>query len=86
MPLERFLPETPPGRPDAPLQRRAALASTLLAGLELEREGAATLAKDEAFGEIAVAPGELPHPAYGGTNAGEVDRVGRPRRPQPAKA
>jgi segregation and condensation protein A len=55
-PLERFLPETPPGLPDAPLQRRAALASTLLAGLELEREGAAALAQDEAFGPVRIAP------------------------------
>ncbi len=51
-PLGRFLPETPPGRPDAPLRRRAALASTLLAGLELEREGAAALAQDGPFAAI----------------------------------
>ncbi len=55
MPLERFLPETPSGRPDAPLQRRAALASTFLAGLELEREGAVALAQDEAFGAVRLA-------------------------------
>jgi segregation and condensation protein A len=55
-PLERFLPETPPGRPDTPLQRRAALASTLLAGLELEREGGAVLGQDETFGPVDIAP------------------------------
>jgi segregation and condensation protein A len=37
-----------------PLQRRAALASTLMAGLELAREGAATLEQGEPFGEIRV--------------------------------
>jgi segregation and condensation protein A len=37
-----------------PLQRRAALASTLLAALELGREGELTLEQREAFGAIAV--------------------------------
>jgi segregation and condensation protein A len=55
-PLERFLPEAPPGQPDAPLQRRAALASTLLAGLELEREGRAVLGQDGTFGPVRIAP------------------------------
>ena len=38
--------------------RARALASTLLAGLELEleREGAAALAGDEAFGPVRIAP------------------------------
>ena len=54
--LERFLPETAAEEPDAALRRRAALASTLLAGLEMGREGAATLSQREAFGGIVVAP------------------------------
>jgi chromatin segregation and condensation protein Rec8/ScpA/Scc1 (kleisin family) len=40
------------------LQRRAALASTLVAGLELSREGAAMLDQDAAFGAIVVLPVE----------------------------
>ena len=55
-PLERFLPEVPSDdAPDANLLRRAALASTLMAGLELMREGAATLEQGAAFGRIVVA-------------------------------
>ncbi len=50
VPLERFLP--PIGKGTAAVQRRAALASTLMAGLELSREGAAVLEQAEAFGEI----------------------------------
>jgi chromatin segregation and condensation protein Rec8/ScpA/Scc1 (kleisin family) len=44
-----------------PLQRRAALASTLLAALELGREGELTLEQREAFGTIAARPA-LPSP------------------------
>ena len=54
--LERFLPETTADGPDAVLRRRAALASTLLAGLEMGREGAASLSQATAFGAIVVAP------------------------------
>ena len=36
--------------------RYAALASTLLAGLELEREGSAVLGQDNVFGPVRVAP------------------------------
>ena len=77
-PLECFLPETAAGGPDAALRRRAALASTLLAGLELGREGAASLSQAEAFGAIVVAPHGQSDPAYGGARAEEVERVGRP--------
>ncbi len=52
MPLERFLPETSAHEPEELLRRRAALASTLVAGLELEREGQAVLAQDEPFAAI----------------------------------
>ena len=49
--LERFLPE----RALDPLARRAATASTLLAGLELARDGRARLRQDDAFGPILFA-------------------------------
>ena len=48
--LERFLPHLA----DHPVQRRAALASTLLAGLELAKGGTADLRQDQAFGPIMV--------------------------------
>ena len=48
--LERFLPDTLTG----PLERRAALASTLLAGLEMARNGALRLQQDRQFGPILV--------------------------------
>ena len=76
--LERFLPEAMDNGPDAALRRRAALASTLLAGLELGRDGAASLSQERAFGGILVAPAGPPDPARDGTRPEEVDRVGRP--------
>jgi segregation and condensation protein A len=48
--LERFLPE----ELGQPLERRAALASTLLAGLEMARGGAIRLRQEQAFGPILV--------------------------------
>jgi segregation and condensation protein A len=54
-PLEEFLPTVGQG-PIAQLQQRAALASTLVAGLELSRDGAAVLDQDAAFGEVRVTP------------------------------
>jgi segregation and condensation protein A len=55
--LDRFLPETLGGS----LERRAALASTLLAGLELARGGTVRLRQEHAFGPILVrrAPGAV---------------------------
>ncbi len=53
-PLAHFLPPAEQG-PAAVLQRRAALASTLMAGLELSREGAVALDQTESFGEIRAA-------------------------------
>ena len=53
LPLERFLP---PGLADA-LHRRAAVASTLLAGLELARGGGVDLRQDECFGPIHLRAG-----------------------------
>jgi len=48
--LDRFLPELPGG----PLERRAALASTLMAGLEMARGGALRLRQEQDFGPILV--------------------------------
>jgi segregation and condensation protein A len=49
--LERFLPPLPETEP---LARRAAYASTLIAGLELARTGRARLEQEQAFGPILV--------------------------------
>jgi segregation and condensation protein A len=48
--LEEFLPD----HMDSPTERRAALASTLMAGLELARGGTVRLRQEEAFGPILV--------------------------------
>lgn len=48
--LDDFLPETL----GSPMERRAALASTLLAGLEMARGGTVRLRQEEAFGPILV--------------------------------
>lgn len=52
--LSAFLPEEPAAEP---LGRRAAFASTLLAGLEMARGGAISLRQDELFGPIMVKRG-----------------------------
>ncbi|MFT8246950.1 segregation and condensation protein A [Roseomonas sp. BN140053] len=49
--LACFLPDTP----EAPLRRRAALASTLLAGFELARDGQLRMKQDHPFGTILLA-------------------------------
>jgi segregation and condensation protein A len=54
--LETFLPVAEGQGPAVRLQRRAALASTLVAGLELCRDGAAVLDQGAAFGEVRVKP------------------------------
>ena len=51
--LERFLPDHLTG----PTERRAAFASTLMAGLEMARGGAVRLRQDEAFGPILLRRG-----------------------------
>jgi segregation and condensation protein A len=48
--LDEFLPEML----GSPMERRAALASTLLAGLEMARGGTVRLRQEEAFGPILV--------------------------------
>ena len=50
--LERFLPDFPA----TATERRAALASTLLAGLELARDGAARLDQERPFGPVLLRP------------------------------
>lgn len=55
--LDQFLPV---GALGDPLERRAALSSTLIAGLELARGGQLRLRQDEAFGPILVGRGGEP--------------------------
>ncbi|MFC7478246.1 segregation and condensation protein A [Dankookia sp. GCM10030260] len=64
--LDDLLPPTPVTE-EASLWRRSALASTLLAGLELSREGVARLEQDQAFEAIRVSPGASAAPGSGGT-------------------
>ncbi len=52
--LDAFLPDAMAG----PLERRAAMASTLIAGLEMARGGTVRLRQEEAFGPILVRRGE----------------------------
>jgi segregation and condensation protein A len=54
--LEQFLPEMT----GTPLERRAALSSTLLAGLEMARGGAIRLRQEQEFGPIHIRRGDLP--------------------------
>jgi segregation and condensation protein A len=53
--LDQLLPPMPAGE-GAALWRRSALASTLLAGLELSRDGAVVLEQQAAFGAVRVRP------------------------------
>jgi segregation and condensation protein A len=55
--LEQFLPEIRGSQPDRMLEHRAALSSTLIAGLELARGGHLRLRQEAAFGPILVARG-----------------------------
>jgi segregation and condensation protein A len=61
--LERFLPPVMAG----PLERRAALAATLIAGLEMAREGAVRLRQESAFSPILLRAGG------GGEASGGID-------------
>jgi segregation and condensation protein A len=62
-PLAAFLPRLDGTDPGRTLRCRAAVASTLVAGLELARDGALTLAQDATWAPIRVHP-----PARGATN------------------
>ena len=52
--LKHLLPAIPAHEPDRDLKARAAVASTLIAGLELSRDGQLALRQDDAFGTIRV--------------------------------
>ena len=52
--LQSFLPTIAHDEPDHDLKARAAVASTLIAGLELSREGQIALRQEDAFGTIRV--------------------------------
>ena len=62
--LERFLPPLAPDDPAHGLKARAAVASTLVAGLELARDGTAHLEQGAAFGPVHMAAAER-RPARG---------------------
>jgi segregation and condensation protein A len=53
LPIERCLPPIPPHADQRPIKLRAALASTLVAGLELARDGTVNLDQHEAFGALS---------------------------------
>ncbi|MGA3005418.1 MAG: ScpA family protein [Acetobacteraceae bacterium] len=55
--LEQFLPEIRSSHPEGRLEHRAALSSTLIAGLELARGGQLRLRQEAAFGPILVGRG-----------------------------
>ncbi len=54
--LQQFLPS----HLTLPVERRAALTSTLLAGLEMARDGTLRLRQDEAFGPILIHRAQIP--------------------------
>jgi segregation and condensation protein A len=53
-PLGAFLPRLGTEEPDSPLRVRAALSSTLIAGLELARDGVLALEQDAAWTPVRV--------------------------------
>ena len=62
--LLRFLPPIAANLPDRVLRVRGAVASSLVAALELARNGVADLQQDEAFGRIAISPVNAPVPDH----------------------
>ncbi len=56
IPIERCLPPIAPSRLNRALHVRAALASTLVAGLELARNGSLKLSQHEAFETVSFSP------------------------------
>ncbi|GBQ29375.1 chromosome segregation and condensation protein ScpA [Gluconacetobacter azotocaptans DSM 13594] len=75
--LDNFLPDAGPGidaadEAERMRLRRAAMAGTLIAGLELARNGAIELRQDEQFGRIMLRPSD---PAAGAANDGDMDRM-----------
>ncbi|OJY67324.1 MAG: segregation/condensation protein A [Rhodospirillales bacterium 70-18] len=67
--LEQFLPENMANPLANPMERRAALSSTLLAGLEMARGGGIRLRQEAAFGPILVGRGTQPDPDDESTDA-----------------
>ena len=57
--LDTFLPPPSDERARSTVQRRAAVATTLMAGLELGREGVIELDQGEAFGPVRIRPGAV---------------------------
>ncbi len=74
--LDRFLPE----RLGDPMARRAALASTLLAGLELARGGAVLLQQERDFGPILVIRSPRSVPDCGNRSQEPSAPIAPPRR------
>jgi len=67
--LARYLPQVAPEPPEYDLRCRSAVAGTLVAGLELARDGTLALQQDEAFGAIHM------HAVQGATLAVQGDSV-----------
>ncbi|WP_338332299.1 ScpA family protein [Acetobacter sp. LMG 32666] len=78
--LDAFLPESLPEQmegEDAQRQRRAAMAGTLIAGLELAKTGRLELRQDETFGQIMLRPHEQTQDAD--PQPQETDNTAQPR-------
>ncbi len=70
LPLERFLPDVPSEEgARLPLWRRSAVASTLMAGLELARDGVVRLHQEGAFAAITLSARAEPAGDQGGAAA-----------------
>jgi chromatin segregation and condensation protein Rec8/ScpA/Scc1 (kleisin family) len=67
--LTRFLPAVAPEPPEYDLRCRSAVASTLVAGLELARQSEITVGQEQAFGMIQV------HAVQGAAVAAQGDGV-----------
>ena len=62
--LLSFLPPITADLPNRVLRVRGAVASSLVAALELARNGVADLQQDEPFGRIAISPVNAPLPEH----------------------
>lgn len=82
--LDAFLPEQLPDQAvgeDAVRQRRAAVAGTLIAGLELAKSGRLELRQDETFGRIMLRPHEGHDPLPEEDHAGQHEHPEHADRP-----
>jgi segregation and condensation protein A len=75
--LEKYLPETA----GTPLERRAAIASTLVAGLEMARFGTLRLRQEAQFGPILLRGVDKPADDPGSDDHGDDDHEDRDERP-----